>query len=263
MKKVLAFAMMLGCSAGLFAAAQTAAPTPTPAAKPAAPAAKVCKTAAPATVGCKGAVDKTNIPEPLDQWTIFQLVFFPNVPNSTWNTNVFGLKTGWVASGGIGTVCGAEISWCYAGTDNIHGAQGGWVVAKSKNLNGIQATLATTLNTGTLNGLQATGAYALAGDVMGAQFSATSQAGNFMGIQGGVLLALAKEFTGFQAAGVSIARGPFTGIQCGLFTKSGKDGGSLQLGLFNVSEGKGMQFGLINCNKNGFLPVFPILNFNF
>lgn len=31
---------------------------------------------------------------PLSQWTPFQIVFFPNVPNATWNSNVFGIKTG-------------------------------------------------------------------------------------------------------------------------------------------------------------------------
>ena len=83
MKKLLAISLMLGCSAGLFAA-ETAVP-----AKPA---------PAPA------AVDPSNVPQPSDRWTMFQLVFLPNVPNSTWNTNTNGLKTGWPASGGIGTV---------------------------------------------------------------------------------------------------------------------------------------------------------------
>lgn len=242
MKKLLAISLMLGCSAGLFAA-ETAVP-----AKPA---------PAPA------AVDPSNVPQPSDRWTMFQLVFLPNVPNSTWNTNTNGLKTGWPASGGIGTVNGVEISWTYSGTDTINGIQTSWVVAKSKNLNGVQATLATTLNTGSLNGLQATGAYALAGDVQGAQFSFFSQAKNVTGIQGGLALSLSKAFTGFQAGGVSIADGPFTGVQCGLVTKAGEKGGALQLGVLNMSEGKGVQFGAVNCNKDAWIPVFPILNFCF
>ena len=206
---------------------------------------------------------RADVPQPLDKWTIFQLVFLPNVPNSTWNSNVFGLKTGWVASGGIGSVYGLEVSWVYSGTDTINGAQASWVIVKSKDLNGVQAAFVTTLNTGSLNGLQATGPYALAGDVQGAQFALISQAGNFTGIQGGLALALSKGFTGFQAGAVSIADGPFTGIQCGFVNKAGEKGGSLQLGLFNMTDGKGMQFGFINYSKDAWIPVFPILNFNF
>ena len=228
MKKLLAFTLMLGCSAGLFAADKAA-----------------------------------DAPQPSDRWTIFQLVFLPNVPNSTWNTNVYGLKTGWPASGGIGTVSGLEVSWAYSGTDTINGAQASWVAVKSKDLNGLQATFITTLNSGTLNGLQATGAYAKAGDVQGAQGALISQAGEFTGLQAGLALALSKGFTGFQASAVSIADGPFTGIQCGIVNKAGDEGGSLQLGAFNMSSGKGIQFGAINCNKNAWIPVFPILNFSF
>ena len=246
MKKLLAFALMLGCSAGLFAADKPAPAAPLPPPPPP-----------------TAAVNPADVPQPLDRWTIFQLVFLPNVPNSTWNTNVYGLKTGWPASGGIGTVSGIEVSWAYSGTDSINGFQASWVAVKSKDLNGIQATFITTLNNGTLNGLQATGAYAKAGDVQGAQFSLISQAKEFSGIQGGLALALSKGFTGFQASAVSIADGPFTGIQCGFVNKAGKDGGSLQLGLLNMSDGKGLQFGAINYNKDAWIPVFPILNFSF
>lgn len=39
---------------------------------------------------------------------------------------------------------------------------------------------------------------------------------------------------------------------------------ALQLGVVNYTEGaSGIQFGLININKNGFLPFFPLINFNF
>ena len=152
MKKYLLSALMLGCTVGMFSAA--AAPVPEP------------------RVQAKELYyNDPDVPQPLDKWTIFQLVFLPNVPNSTWNSNVFGLKTGWVASGGIGSVYGLEVSWVYSGTDTINGAQASWVIVKSKDLNGVQAAFVTTLNTGFLNGLQATGPYALAGDVQGAQFA--------------------------------------------------------------------------------------------
>jgi len=39
----------------------------------------------------------------------------------------------------------------------------------------------------------------------------------------------------------------------------------LQLGVVNYAErlNKGLQLGLVNIAKNGFLPVFVIVNFNF
>ena len=117
MKKYLLSALMLGCTVGMFSAA--AAPVPEP------------------RVQAKELYyNDPDVPQPLDKWTIFQLVFLPNVPNSTWNSNVFGLKTGWVASGGIGSVYGLEVSWVYSGTDTINGAQASWVIVKSKDLNG-------------------------------------------------------------------------------------------------------------------------------
>ncbi|MDR0932678.1 MAG: hypothetical protein LBM70_06640 [Victivallales bacterium] len=244
MKKLMVFSLMLSCVAGVFAAESAAVPEP-----------KVKVN----TIY----YNDSDVPQPADKWTFFQLVFVPGAPNSTWNSNVYGIKTGWVASGGIGTVNGLEASWAYSGTDTVNGIQASWVAVKSENLNGIQAAFGTALTFGNLNGLQATGPYALAGDVNGAQFALVSQAKNFTGIQGGLALALSKGFTGFQAGAVSIADGPFTGIQCGFVNVAGEDGGALQLGLFNVTKGKGVQFGAINYNKDAWIPVFPIFNFSF
>ncbi|WP_294477958.1 hypothetical protein [uncultured Victivallis sp.] len=245
MKKFLVFSLMVGCLAGVFAAEAASVPEPKVQAK------------------AFGNYNDPDTPQPLDKWTFLQIVFLPNVPNSTWNSNVYGLKTGWVASGGVGRVFGLEVSWVYSGTDTINGGQASWVAVKSRDLNGLQAAFVTALNTGSLNGLQATGPYALAGDVQGAQFAFISQAKNFIGIQGGLALALSKGFTGFQAGAVSIADGPFTGVQCGFVNKAGEDGGALQLGLLNMTNGKGVQFGAINYNKDAWIPVFPILNFSF
>ena len=48
-----------------------------------------------------------------------------------------------------------------------------------------------------------------------------------------------------------------------LSTKTRPEGGALQLGLLNMTNGKGVQFGAINYNKDAWIPVFPILNFSF
>ena len=62
MKKYLLSALMLGCTVGMFSAA--AAPVPEP------------------RVQAKELYyNDPDVPQPLDKWTIFQLVFLPNVPN--------------------------------------------------------------------------------------------------------------------------------------------------------------------------------------
>ena len=128
MKKFLVFSLMFGCLAGVFAADTAAVPEP-----------KVQT----GSVKC----NDLDVPQPLDKWTFLQIVFLPNIPNSTWNSNVYGLKTGWVASGGIGRVFGLEVSWVYSGTDTINGGQASWVAVKSRDLNGLQAAFVTALNT--------------------------------------------------------------------------------------------------------------------
>lgn len=53
------------------------------------------------------------------------------------------------------------------------------------------------------------------------------------------------------------------GVQVGAFNRTG-DGNPLQIGVFNCasSDGSPVQIGLLNYNPNGFLPVFPIVNFS-
>ena len=52
------------------------------------------------------------------------------------------------------------------------------------------------------------------------------------------------------------------GIQVGAFNRT-KDGNPLQIGVFNLSsDGSPVQIGLLNYNPNGFLPLFPFVNFS-
>lgn len=50
------------------------------------------------------------------------------------------------------------------------------------------------------------------------------------------------------------------GVQTGIWNMANQIGG-LQLGLINSSRTGGMQFGLLNFKTDGFLPVFPLVNF--
>lgn len=71
--------------------------------------------------------------------------------------------------------------------------------------------------------------------------------------------------TGAQLDLVSLSGGHFTGAQLGWAFNYAKEVTGLQFGLVNYTErlSKGLQLGLVNIAKNGFLPVFVIVNFNF
>ena len=90
MKKFLVFSLMVGCLAGVFAAEAASVPEPKVQAK------------------AFGNYNDPDTPQPLDKWTFLQIVFLPNVPNSTWNSNVYGLKTGWTVASGYNLVATAK-----------------------------------------------------------------------------------------------------------------------------------------------------------
>ena len=197
-----------------------------------------------------------------DDWTILQIVFFPKAPSASWNSNVYGIKTGWPISCGIGRVFGLEASWLYSGTSIIKGLQACWICCKANALDGIQASLIACINVdGMFNGLQAS-LYCQTDDLNGAQGGLVSIAGDVNGLQAGLAFCLADEVNGFQASAVSIARGKLNGIQCNLYGQVA-DSSGIQFGVVNVSGGKGIQFGAINIMKDAWIPVFPILNFAF
>jgi hypothetical protein len=73
------------------------------------------------------------------------------------------------------------------------------------------------------------------------------------------------EQVGAQLGLVSLTGGYFKGAQLGWAFNYAKEVTGLQLGVVNYAErlNKGLQLGLVNIAKNGFLPVFVIVNFNF
>ncbi len=213
-------------------------------------------------------VENVSVPYPMDEmrpttsWTPFDVVFIPTVPKSSWNSNCFGIKSGWPATGGIGRVWGLEASWVYSGTAHIKGIQASWVHNQNKTCDGLQASWVSCINFEQLNGIQATMVFCMAGDVNGLQASLVSLAGNVQGLQAALGFNMSKDVTGFQAAGVNVVDGKFTGVQCGLYSQV-KECSGLQLGIVNVSGKGGLQFGLLNFIKDAWIPVFPIFNFSF
>jgi hypothetical protein len=101
------------------------------------------------------------------------------------------------------------------------------------------------------------------GSVVGLQWGiANWNESSLKGIQLGFLNHQGGETMGAQLGTINL-QDAGTGFQWGLVNYSPVMKG-LQLGLVNYAEHlEGLQIGLINIAKNGFLPVFVIVNFNF
>ncbi|MEJ2616238.1 MAG: hypothetical protein P8Z35_14870 [Ignavibacteriaceae bacterium] len=85
------------------------------------------------------------------------------------------------------------------------------------------------------------------------------------GVQWGFVNMTDGGLTGWQSGFVNISKGNSTGLQTGSVNYHKEHFEGLQLSVFNYSATlKGLQIGLINViGKGGFLPVFPIFNFDF
>ena len=72
------------------------------------------------------------------------------------------------------------------------------------------------------------------------------------------------DFKGLQLATVNYNAGSFEGVQWG-FVNHTVNGDGLQLGFVNYAKKiHGLQIGLVNIiSQDGFLPVFPIVNWSF
>lgn len=121
------------------------------------------------------------------------------------------------------------------------------------------------------------------GDAYGIQWSLAGGAitkGDFYGWQNGVFNYIGGAGTGFQHGLVEYTGGEFGGVQLGVYQQTGQDIYGMQLGVVNVAGGvEGIQFGLINLtddmngiqiglwnqinNKEGWMKIFPFVNWNF
>ena len=89
--------------------------------------------------------------------------------------------------------------------------------------------------------------------------------GKELGVQWGGVNITEGGCTGWQAGFVNVSHGDFVGLQTSWVNYHGGYFNGLQFSIVNYTETlKGLQLGLINIiGKGGFLPVFPIFNFNF
>lgn len=89
--------------------------------------------------------------------------------------------------------------------------------------------------------------------------------GKQLGVQWGGVNVTEGGFTGWQSGMVNVSHGDFVGLQSSWVNYHGGYFNGLQISIVNYTETlKGLQIGLINIiGKGGFLPVFPIFNFDF
>jgi len=89
--------------------------------------------------------------------------------------------------------------------------------------------------------------------------------GSQLGVQWGGVNLTDGGFTGWQAGFLNISMGSSVGLQSSWVNYHSGNFNGLQLALVNYSATlKGLQLGLINIiGEGGFLPVFPIFNFDF
>jgi len=89
--------------------------------------------------------------------------------------------------------------------------------------------------------------------------------GKQLGVQWGGVNVTEGGFTGWQSAFVNISGGNFEGLQTSWVNYHDGHFNGLQFSIVNYAATlKGLQLGLINIiGSGGFLPVFPIFNFDF
>lgn len=124
------------------------------------------------------------------------------------------------------------------------------IVPESESVNGIRLNLIYTKNA----------------NVTGFDMGLVNQTtGSQLGVQWGGVNITDGGFTGWQSALVNISRGNFVGLQTSWLNYHGGHFNGLQFSIVNYAATlKGLQLGLINIiGEGGFLPVFPIFNFDF
>ena len=115
MKKFFAVLMLAGACLAGFAAEESAAPQPAPAAEP--------KTASDA-----------------DRWDFLQIGFLPGAPTDMLNYPVYGVKIGAPICHGA-PVYGVEASVLYSGSETVCGFQGSLIYSESEKLTGLQLSV--------------------------------------------------------------------------------------------------------------------------
>ena len=97
------------------------------------------------------------------------------------------------------------------------------------------------------------------------------------GVKGGAPFGVGAPVYGLEASVIGSLTDFVDGVQTSLIVTKGKEVNGLQfsivnlvdklcglqLGVLNIADDATVQIGILNFNKNGILPVLPVINFNF
>jgi len=157
------------------------------------------------------------------------------------------------------SIHGLRLDLPYGKNYDVRGLDFGFASQTTRNLTGASFTLGSTVGHDVL-GVQSGFVLAVAGGtVYGLQEGIYSEAKSLHGAQFGVVTQVNQRSYGARFAAVNLGD-DHEGAEFGIVNYSKRSNG-FQLGIVNVTEQlHGVQIGLVNVAKNGFLPVFPVLN---
>ncbi|HCE43751.1 MAG TPA: hypothetical protein DET40_09400 [Lentisphaeria bacterium] len=200
--------------------------------------------------------------KPLDQWTFFQIGFFPGVPESTKNSNVCGLKLGFPMVDGYGRVGGVEPSLFYSGTDYVKGVQATLVGPSiGQEILGVQTACVGPTIAKTVHGLQLSGMFNLADDLLGCGLGVANIAKSMAGFQISAVN-VSEKVVGGQISAVNVS-GMVIGAQVSAVNFANDELKGAQIGVVNYSKKNGCQLGLFNIIEDSPLPFTIIFNIKF
>jgi hypothetical protein len=180
--------------------------------------------------------------------TPFQFSIWSPVQLFPKDWNVYGLRTNII----------------YGKNQDIYGLDFGVLANRADNLTGIQIAGAVNRVSESVRGVQIVGFAnnVFNADIIGMQIGFGNAAKNLTGIQFGCFAEATDSSTGIQCGAIFSKTDNLKGLQLG-FVNITEKGFGVQLGILNMATGmSGLQIGLINMMPNGFLPVFPIINFS-
>jgi hypothetical protein len=226
-------------------------------------------------------------------WTPFQGSILNPAQLFSESTDVRGVRVN-VLYGKNARVDGLDVGGANRVEDGVRGLQLAWLVNVAGELDGVQIGLGYNVTEGRARGLQALSGVNHARELYGLQLLGFNYSRSVVGAQigpanqaedhlTGLQLSLinhAGSINGLQIGGWHNRSGPVNGVQIGGLVNQATElvgvqiGGlgneakglvGLQIGgLVNRAEGLvGLQIGLLNFNKGGLLPVFPLVNFGF
>jgi hypothetical protein len=133
---------------------------------------------------------------------------------------------------------------------DVRGLRGSVFYGKNANLYGLDVGLANEIEE-RVSGVQLAGAVNRAGELDGLGVGGVNEVqGRVRGAQLAGVVNFAGELSGVQLAGILNSAKSVVGVQIG--------------GIINTTEELvGLQIGVLNFNKSGPLPFFPIFNFSF